>query len=53
MLATYILLLPLELVMVKILQPGFPQHNDFTSSDSLRSDLVSPLVFFPVLDLLY
>lgn len=53
MLAPCILLLPLELVVVKILQPGFPQHNGFASSDPLRSDLVSPLVFFPVLDLLY
>lgn len=51
MLASCVLLLSLELVMVKILQPGFPQHNAFISSDLLRSDLVCPLLFLPILDL--
>ena len=43
MLAICVLLLFLELVMLKILQPGFPQHNDLISSDPLgfgQSDLV-------------
>ena len=43
MLAICVLLLSSELVMFKILQPGFPQHNDLISSDPLRfgqSDLV-------------
>ena len=43
MLAICVLLLYLELVMLKILQPGFPQHNDLISSDPLgfgQSDLV-------------
>lgn len=51
MLATCLLRLSLELVTVKILQPGFPQHKDFSSSDPFRSDLVPLFIFFPVFDL--
>lgn len=53
MLATCLLRLSLELVTVKILQPGFPQHKDFSSSDPFRSDLVPLFIFFPVFDLCF